>query len=80
MARTNFSPWSQRLLNDYVVAFSNTGNGRRAQRPSALRWQCPPDGWIKINSNDAIHPSYGKTTTGEVLRGDKGVVVLRFQY
>ncbi|KAK9016389.1 hypothetical protein V6N11_078890 [Hibiscus sabdariffa] len=56
---------SHRLLNDYVVAFSKTCNERIARRPSAIGWQCPPDGWIKINSDGAMHPSSDKAAAVE---------------
>ncbi|KAL4303557.1 hypothetical protein GQ457_10G010520 [Hibiscus cannabinus] len=53
---------SQQLSTDYVATFSI----------------CPPEGWIKANSDGAMDPSSGKTVASEVLRDEHGVWIFDF--
>ncbi|KAK8475493.1 hypothetical protein V6N11_061943 [Hibiscus sabdariffa] len=63
---------NSQLSANYVAAFSSSRSGVDVRRTSDFMWQRPPERCIKANSDGAMHPSSGKTTTGGVLRDDRG--------
>ncbi|KAK8506729.1 hypothetical protein V6N12_002175 [Hibiscus sabdariffa] len=68
----NCSIAKRQLSANYVAAFSSSRSGVDVRRTSDFMWQRPPERCIKANSDGAMHPSSGKTTTGGVLRDDRG--------
>ncbi|KAK9035361.1 hypothetical protein V6N11_077403 [Hibiscus sabdariffa] len=40
-----------------MVAFSTSSSGMSARQSNDFRWQCPPVGWIKVNSDGAMYPA-----------------------
>ncbi|RLM69491.1 hypothetical protein C2845_PM17G09160 [Panicum miliaceum] len=61
------------MLEDLICSDS-VGSVSSAGDPG--RWQRPPVGWMKINTDAAYTAANGRGATGVVLRNDQGVVLV----
>ncbi|PNX71244.1 ribonuclease H, partial [Trifolium pratense] len=52
------------------------GHSRHEQQQHTTRWQTPDPGWYKCNVDAGFHQAINKTSTGWVLRDDRGRFVM----
>jgi hypothetical protein len=61
---------------DLVMQGAGTLKPRREDEDGQL-WRPPQEGWVKLNTDAGFCPIPGKASTGIVLRGPSGDILLR---
>ncbi|KAL4340467.1 hypothetical protein GQ457_08G018660 [Hibiscus cannabinus] len=65
------------LANEYIMICSNRLDCRRNAR-AGTSWECPPDGWVKINTDGAVTGRLNLATIGGVMRNNVGAWIFGF--
>lgn len=52
-------------------------NVKRIPQPNfiSVKWNAPPEGWIKINTDGSSIGNPGKAGCGSILRNDQGIFI-----
>ncbi|GMI86798.1 hypothetical protein HRI_002349100 [Hibiscus trionum] len=61
----------RQLAAEFELSPSPTGVTRRA-RGLLVRWQCPPEGWVKLNADGSVYGQHKEAAIGGVVRDSLG--------